>query len=256
MNSSIKPAVVATQFSNKRGDVAIWPYALVVWPYALAARPCAPLEARISKLLKLPMFPSQTSLWLDSWKNRKQLKHSELSQKDTPAAADSDMGFMGGGGLRKKKDQEKEGRRRWRGIGEGKGEGGRGKTNQWTRRTVACCFEAFWGFEVVCPLLDSLGLFMCIKTGRSCPNTYPSTLTLVWLEMVWIHQWKKMCACCCDGGAVIQPSRSREMEREWDGTDHGPLKSHHLGWTPVVSSLPCPRGFFARTSGGQRTCDS
>lgn len=40
------------------------------------------------------------------------------------------------------------------------------------------------------------------------------------------------------------------------GAECRSLKNHHPRWSPVTSSLPCPGGFCARTSGGQRACVS
>lgn len=41
---------------------------------------------------------------------KKQLKHSELLQKESAAPADSDAGFMGGEGLHEEREKRKRGR--------------------------------------------------------------------------------------------------------------------------------------------------
>lgn len=156
------------------------------------------------------------------------------------------MGFMGGG-LQKMRDWERE--------REGTGEKERGdqlasegNSYMWLGGLLKLCGDVRTaGFTWVIYVIR-----LCIKTGRSCPSTYPSILTLVSLGTVWTHQLKEVCVSCWEGEAFNNPEAERRRRRGI----HGPLRSHHRRRGPAASSPPYPRGFFARTCEGQSACDS
>lgn len=146
-----------------------------------------------------------------------------------------------GGGLQKMRDWERE------------REGAGGKEKEDSLASEGNSYMWLWGLLTLCGNVRTAGftwviylIKLCIKIGRSCP----STLTLVWL--VWRHHLKEVCVFCWNGEAFNNP----EAERRRRSGIHGPLKSHHRRRSPAASSLPYPRGFFARTREGQRACDS